>query len=236
MPMSGSSKLETDQGRQGRTAGWSGRSRLAPVDRRPPGYRPGPAGQPVLGLNRPRLQKVARSPVRRRSRCDGPVQHRRSSSPAPGRRRLGGLPLGLRAHRGLCEVMRSPTAVQLTESLGRARSNRQKRWSEGSCKLAKGYWPADLIPIWDGSKPAGTEDERQRFRWSGVLWWACEDLNLGPLPYQQNAGNRCADRRLCWSRGTVGAEVKWSTGIQLSVLPIRLELKATSMPPHSSPA
>jgi hypothetical protein len=22
-----------------------------------------------------------------------------------------------------------------------------------------------------------------------ALWWACQDLNLGPHPYQQNAGN-----------------------------------------------
>jgi hypothetical protein len=27
------------------------------------------------------------------------------------------------------------------------------------------------------------------------LWWACQDLNLGPHPYQQNSGNRCACRR-----------------------------------------
>jgi hypothetical protein len=42
-----------------------GCSRLAPADRRLPGYRPGPAGQPVLGLVRP-LHKVAGSLVRRR--------------------------------------------------------------------------------------------------------------------------------------------------------------------------
>jgi hypothetical protein len=36
----------------------------------------------------------------------------------------------------------------------------------------------------------GHEDD-QRFRWSVPVRWACEDLNLGPLPYQQNTGNRC---------------------------------------------
>ena len=64
----------------------------------------------------------------------------------------------------------------------------------------------------------GDEDD-QRFRWSGVVWWACEDLNLVPLPYQQNAGNRCAEACFRRSRGTVEAEVKCSIGVQLSVLP-----------------
>jgi hypothetical protein len=38
-------------------------------------------------------------------------------------------------------------------------------------------------------------------------WWACQDLNLGPHPYQQSTGNRCATRRSRRSRSTVGAEV-----------------------------
>jgi len=32
--------------------------------------------------------------------------------------------------------------------------------------------------------------------------WACQDLNLGPHPYQLTAGNRCADGRSCRSRAT----------------------------------
>jgi hypothetical protein len=32
-------------------------------------------------------------------------------------------------------------------------------------------------------------------RWSGPVWWAREELNLRPLPCQQNTGNRCAKRR-----------------------------------------
>ena len=53
-------------------------------------------------------------------------------------------------------------------------------------------------------------------------WWACQDLNLGPHPYQQNAGNRCAKRRSRRSRSTVGAEVKCSHSVQLCALTARL--------------
>src|SRR6266487_1267981 len=62
-----------------------------------------------------------------------------------------------------------------------------------------------------------------RLCWSGPMQWAWEDLNLRPLPYQLTAGNRCAEGRFCRSRATVGAKVKWSIGVQLSVLPMRLE-------------
>jgi hypothetical protein len=37
-------------------------------------------------------------------------------------------------------------------------------------------------------------------------WWACQDLNLGPHPYQRNAGNRCAHRPFRRSRPTVRAK------------------------------
>jgi hypothetical protein len=37
----------------------------------------------------------------------------------------------------------------------------------------------------------------------GNGWWACQDLNLGPHPYQLNAGNRCAHRPFPRSRLTV---------------------------------
>src|SRR4029450_4030620 len=40
----------------------------------------------------------------------------------------------------------------------------------------------------------------------GIGWWACQDLNLGPHPYQLNAGNRCAHRRFPRSCPTVGAK------------------------------
>src|SRR6266508_2382339 len=33
----------------------------------------------------------------------------------------------------------------------------------------------------------GREDD-QRLRWSSHAWWACQDLNLGPRPYQRASG------------------------------------------------
>ena len=36
-------------------------------------------------------------------------------------------------------------------------------------------------------RPVGVAPEReddQRFRWSRLVWWACQDLNLRPHPYQ----------------------------------------------------
>jgi hypothetical protein len=38
-------------------------------------------------------------------------------------------------------------------------------------------------------------------------WWACQDLNLGPHPYQQSRAHRCADRRFPRSLPTVRGEV-----------------------------
>ena len=50
------------------------------------------------------------------------------------------------------------------------------------------------------------------------VWWAREELNLRPLPYQQTAGMRCANRRRRRSPSTVDGEVKCSPGVQLSAL------------------
>ena len=73
-------------------------------------------------------------------------------------------------------------------------------------------------------------DERRRFQdrdaltcWVG--WWACQDLNLGPHPYQQNAGNRCANRRFPRWRSTVEAEVMCSHRDQLCVLVVRMRAR-----------
>jgi hypothetical protein len=72
--------------------------------------------------------------------------------------------------------------------------------------------------------------QRERRRLDGrdaltcwVVWWACQDLNLGPHPYQQSTGNRCANGCFRRSRATVGAEVKCSNSLQLSALPTRPE-------------
>jgi hypothetical protein len=57
-----------------------------------------------------------------------------------------------------------------------------------------------------------------------LCWWACQDLNLGPHPYQLNAGNRCAHRRSRRSRPTVGAKVMRSIGALVCVLLFHLTL------------
>ena len=36
-----------------------------------------------------------------------------------------------------------------------------------------------------------------------ALWWACQDLNLGPHPYQRSTAERCANRPFRWSRYSV---------------------------------
>jgi hypothetical protein len=43
-------------------------------------------------------------------------------------------------------------------------------------------------------------------RWLSLVV-ACQDLNLGPHPYQQNTANRCAKGRSCRSCSTVRVEV-----------------------------
>jgi hypothetical protein len=40
-----------------------------------------------------------------------------------------------------------------------------------------------------------------------ALGWACQDLNLGPHPYQLSRAKRCADRRFCRSLASVRRQV-----------------------------
>jgi hypothetical protein len=50
------------------------------------------------------------------------------------------------------------------------------------------------------------------------VWWAREELNLRPLPCQQNGGNRCARSRSPRSPPTVDPEGKRSLDVQLNAL------------------
>jgi hypothetical protein len=52
-----------------------------------------------------------------------------------------------------------------------------------------------LIADRDVSEPAEPSGKDQRFRWSQVLRWAWEDLNLRLHPYQQSGAYRCATLR-----------------------------------------
>ena len=49
-----------------------------------------------------------------------------------------------------------------------------------------------------------TTDERSRK--STPVWWACQDLNLGPHPYQVSGAKRCADRHFPRSLASVRGE------------------------------
>jgi hypothetical protein len=56
-----------------------------------------------------------------------------------------------------------------------------------------------LAPV--HARPSGLRKRRLAFPLVMGLWWAWEDLNLRPHPYQQNAGNRWADHPF---RGLLG--------------------------------
>ena len=63
-----------------------------------------------------------------------------------------------------------------------------------------------------GPSAAQADGGRSRLAASSAVtcddgWWACQDLNLGPHPYQQSRAHRCATRRFCRSCATVGGEV-----------------------------
>jgi hypothetical protein len=105
------------------------------------------------------------------------------------------------------------------------------RRRSASCPTGK-VNKGDMAHLAAGARSCGPDvdqgqSERRRLNdrdaltcWVG--WWACQDLNLGPHPYQQNAGNRCAKRRSRRSRSTVEAEVMCSRGVQLCALVVRL--------------
>ena len=76
---------------------------------------------------------------------------------------------------------------------------------QSGCRDLNGTGLADLIPDWDVFKRAKT---RTAIGVSLVmaLWWACQDLNLGPHPYQQSRAKRCADRPFSRSPPSVKGE------------------------------
>jgi hypothetical protein len=55
------------------------------------------------------------------------------------------------------------------------------------------------------TRPGPERDDDQRFRWSGLLWWACQDLNLGPHPYQAYSW----DAFMLEERGSTSPAVGW---------------------------
>jgi hypothetical protein len=64
----------------------------------------------------------------------------------------------------------------------------------------------------------GGDEYRLQKPWSELVPWAREELNLRPLPCQQNTGNRCARCRSPRSAPTVEAEGKRSPDIKGNAL------------------
>ena len=48
------------------------------------------------------------------------------------------------------------------------------------------------------TRQGSEREDDQRFRWSKAMWWACQDLNLGPHPYQAHS----RDAFMLLERGT----------------------------------
>jgi hypothetical protein len=65
---------------------------------------------------------------------------------------------------------------------------------------------------------SGRETRDPQKPWSELVKWAREELNLRPLPCQQNPRNRCARSRSPRSPPAVEAEGKRSLDIQLNAL------------------
>jgi hypothetical protein len=74
--------------------------------------------------------------------------------------------------------------------------------------------PTLRLSSWGRAKDTWSQQDRRSERCK----WAREELNLRPLPCQQNTGNRCANRGSPRSPPTVKAEGKRSLGVQGNAL------------------
>jgi len=118
--------------------------------------------------------------------------------------------------------MGSDTAVQPTIQTTAATLGTQDA-AQMRCSVSGQEAPPDLSPKRDASD--GSPSQHSAISVSaghGPVLWACQDLNLGPHPYQQNAGNRCANHRSRRSRSTADGKVMWSHGVQLCALILRV--------------
>ena len=82
-------------------------------------------------------------------------------------------------------------------------------------KPGVGRWSTDERGVTEIASPVGVVSDSgrgvgctNRENTAQRVWWAREGLNLRPLPYQQNPGNRCATQRSPRSPSTVAAEGK----------------------------
>jgi hypothetical protein len=111
------------------------------------------------------------------------------------------------------KAIRSSTPIQSSPIWSRVRIDGGPPWT-ATTSMPTGGRPTRCTAAY----------QRALTRWSNAVWWACQDLNLGPHPYQQDARNRCAKRRCPRSRPTVRAEVMCFHRVQLCALATRLEL------------
>jgi hypothetical protein len=102
--------------------------------------------------------------------------------------------------------MRSTAAVRPNMGIQEPLMNRRTCWSGVSCELKWSGPTADLLLASDASLAAESKKNGQYFRTSQAMWWAWEDLNLRPHPYQQPRAYRYATLRFCRSRSTVEAK------------------------------
>jgi hypothetical protein len=159
---------------------------------------------------------------------------RRLVSKREAREKLNSVPSRLRYGPVIGTVIRSPTAVR-PDTQAKDVLDQLDALVSVAMKV-----PTLEPPGAARASQAHRKATNQRFCWSELVWWACQDLNLGPHPYQQNAGNRCARRPFRRSRPTVETEVMCSHRVQLCalILPRGLGTVRRAIPlaahPHSA--
>ena len=81
--------------------------------------------------------------------------------------------------------------------------NRERAGQAGRAGSQRAVDPPTLLLTSDEPSRLSPRDVKQAFRWSEAIWWAWEDFNLRPHPYQVSTAKRCAERRFPRSPATV---------------------------------
>jgi hypothetical protein len=165
----------------------------------------GVGGEPCRGSGRATAAtRDAERPGRPGRRAERPSLWRRCGTGAGCRARWPRLPRGCRPRVGWATTVGDGCgACRRGGRAGEGRWAGRRGWGCGP-----GAAQADGGRSWLAAGSAVT---------CGNRGWAFPGLNLGPHPYQRNAGNRCAKRRFPSSRPTVGAKVMRSIGALVCV-------------------
>jgi hypothetical protein len=134
----------------------------------------------------------------------------------------------LAASPSAAEVMRSTTAVRPNRSTRESPEQSANVLVRRRCGSAKSGGPADLAADQQWIR---AQKKSRHSHWSEAGWWAWEDLNLRPHPYQVSRAKRCADRRFPRSPRSVGGE-----GMRSNSLTRTGDGRADGMPPLRRPA